>query len=258
MGGCFGVLPFCLWWRRVRIMAALVAILDNYAYLRMINPTAMKNTIEKIQLRGAAALTDEELVAVVVAEDQGDDSALSAAKEIIAECGGTLTGVAACDFARLRMLVGMGRVRAAKLKAAAELGSRVAQAGAAAHDMVASDGDVVRIMEPLLGALQHEECWVLYLASSGRVLERMRISQGGVQSTVVDCRLIIKRALELLAVQIVIVHNHPSGNPEPSGADFSLTERVAEAAQLFDIRLLDHIIIASEGYYSFRAHNLVK
>ena len=232
-------------------MAALVAILDNYAYLRMINPTAMKNTIEKIQLRGAAALTDEELVAVVVAEDQGDDSALSAAKEIIAECGGTLTGVAACDFARLRMLVGMGRVRAAKLKAAAELGSRVAQAGAAAHDMVASDGDVVRIMEPLLGALQHEECWVLYLASSGRVLERMRISQGGVQSTVVDCRLIIKRALELLAVQIVIVHNHPSGNLRPSTHDDRLTRQVQEAARLLNLNLADHVIFTDNGYYSY-------
>ena len=99
---------------------------------------------------------------------------------------------------------------------------------------------------------------MLYLASSGRVLERMRISQGGVQSTVVDCRLIIKRALELLAVQIVIVHNHPSGNTEPSSQDITLTERVAEAAALFEIRLLDHVIIARGSHYSFRGHNLVK
>ena len=113
-------------------------------------------------------------------------------------------------------------------------------------------------MEPMLGALQHEECWVLYLASSGRVLERMRISQGGVQATVVDCRLIIRRALELLAVQIVLVHNHPSGSTDPSGQDQSLTERVEAAAALFDIRLLDHVIIARGAHYSFRAHGLVR
>ena len=113
-------------------------------------------------------------------------------------------------------------------------------------------------MEPQLGALQHEECWALYLASSGRVLDRMRISQGGVQATVVDCRLIIKRAIELLAVQIVLVHNHPSGTTEPSRQDMELTERVAEAAKLFDIRLLDHVIIARGGHYSFRANNLIR
>ncbi|MBQ8205073.1 MAG: DNA repair protein RadC [Alistipes sp.] len=218
----------------------------------------MRNIADKLSLRGAAALSDEELVAVVIAESPSDDAAVVTARAVVAECGGRLAGVAACDLARLRMVAGLGKAKALRLKAAVEIGSRVAQSSAAAHDVIASDKDVVRIMEPLIGALQHEECWVLYLASSGRVLERMRISQGGVQSTVVDCRLIIKRALELLAVQIVIVHNHPSGTPEPSAQDITLTERVTEAAALFDIRLLDHVIISHGNHYSFRGHNLVK
>lgn len=218
----------------------------------------MRNIADKLSLRGAAALSDEELVAVVIAESPSDDAAVATARAVVAECGGRLAGVAACDLARLRMVAGLGKAKALRLKAAVEIGSRVAQSSAAAHDVIASDKDVVRIMEPIIGALQHEECWVLYLASSGRVLERMRISQGGVQSTVVDCRLIIKRALELLAVQIVIVHNHPSGTPEPSAQDVTLTERVAEAAALFDIRLLDHVIISHGNHYSFRGHNLVK
>lgn len=218
----------------------------------------MRNIADKLSLRGAAALSDEELVAVVIAESPSDDAAVATARAVVAECGGRLAGVAACDLARLRMVAGLGKAKALRLKAAVEIGSRVAQSSAAAHDVIASDKDVVRIMEPIIGALQHEECWVLYLASSGRVLERMRISQGGVQSTVVDCRLIIKRALELLAVQIVIVHNHPSGTPEPSAQDITLTERVAEAAALFDIRLLDHVIISHGNHYSFRGHNLVK
>lgn len=218
----------------------------------------MRNIADKLSLRGAAALSDEELVAAVIAESPSDDAAVATARAVVAECGGRLTGVAACDLARLRMVAGLGKAKALRLKAAVEIGCRVAQSSAVAHDVIASDKDVVRIMEPIIGALQHEECWVLYLASSGRVLERMRISQGGVQSTVVDCRLIIKRALELLAVQIVIVHNHPSGTPEPSAQDITLTERVTEAAALFDIRLLDHVIISHGSHYSFRGHNLVK
>lgn len=218
----------------------------------------MRNIADKLSLRGAAALSDEELVAAVIAESPSDDAAVVTARAVVAECGGRLSGVAACDLARLRMVAGLGKAKALRLKAAVEIGSRVAQSSAVAHDVIASDKDVVRIMEPIIGALQHEECWVLYLASSGRVLERMRISQGGVQSTVVDCRLIIKRALELLAVQIVIVHNHPSGTPEPSAQDITLTERVTESAALFDIRLLDHVIISHGSHYSFRGHNLVK
>lgn len=218
----------------------------------------MKNALDKLVSRGAAALEDEELVTLLVAENQCDDQARGVARSIIAECGGRVSGIADIDISRLRMMSGIGKLRAARLKAAIELGGRVAQQQVAQRDVIASDADVVRVMRPIIGALQHEECWVLYLASSGRILERMRVSQGGVQATVVDCRLIIKRALELLAVQIVIVHNHPSGSAEPSGQDMALTERVAEAARLFEIRLLDHVIVAQAEHYSFRGHGRIK
>ena len=218
----------------------------------------MKNALDKLVSRGAVALEDEELVTLLVAENQCDDQARGVARSIIAECGGRVSGIADIDISRLRMMSGIGKLRAARLKAAIELGGRVAQQQVAQRDVIASDADVVRVMRPIIGALQHEECWVLYLASSGRILERMRVSQGGVQATVVDCRLIIKRALELLAVQIVIVHNHPSGSVEPSGQDVALTERVAEAARLFEIRLLDHVIVAQAEHYSFRGHGHIK
>lgn len=218
----------------------------------------MKNALDKLVSRGATALEDEELVTLLVAENQCDDQARGVARSIIAECGGRVSGIADIDISRLRMMSGIGKLRAARLKAAIELGGRVAQQQVAQRDVITSDADVVRVMRPIIGALQHEECWVLYLASSGRILERMRVSQGGVQATVVDCRLIIKRALELLAVQIVIVHNHPSGSVEPSGQDVALTERVAEAARLFEIRLLDHVIVAQAEHYSFRGHGLIK
>ena len=218
----------------------------------------MKNITDKLQSRGAQSLSDEELVAVVAAESLTDDRAVTMAAEVLKESGGSLMRFAEVDVQRLRMVSGMGRLRALRLVAAAELGRRVAAAEASVQDMVQSDGDVVRIMEPLLGLLQHEECWALYLASSGKVLDRVRISQGGVQATVVDCKMVIRRALELLATQIVLVHNHPSGSAEPSEQDRSLTERVEAAASLFDIRLLDHVIIAHGAHYSFRAHGRLR
>ena len=110
---------------------------------------------------------------------------------------------------------------------------------------------------PQLETLAYEECWAVYLTSSNRIIERQRISQGGVQGTVVDHRLVVKRALELLATQLVLIHNHPSGAAAPSPQDKVLTERVAQAAALFDIRLLDHIIIAREGDFSFLRAGLV-
>ncbi|MBP3547109.1 MAG: DNA repair protein RadC [Alistipes sp.] len=217
----------------------------------------MRNVIDKLMSRGAASLTDEELVAVIIAESMSDERAVELARELLAGSGGDVMSLVEQDAARLRMVGGLGRMRALRLKAVAECGRRVAVSRATNFDNIGSDSDVVRIMEPQLGGLQHEECWALYLASSGRVLERMRISQGGVQATVVDCRLIIKRALELLAVQIVLVHNHPSGSAEPSEQDRVLTERVAEAARLFEIRLLDHVIIARGSHFSFRGHALL-
>lgn len=217
----------------------------------------MREIVDRLQSRGAESLTDKELLAVILAESLGDERAVAFAEELMAEAGKSVQRLVDYDVARLRMLGGLGRMRALRLKAVRECGRRLAAADAEHHDIISSDADVVRIMEPQLADLQHEECWALYLASSGRVLERMRISQGGVQSTVVDCKLIIKRALELLAVQIVLVHNHPSGSAVPSEQDRSLTERVQDAARLFDIRLLDHVIIARGDHYSFRGKGLL-
>ena len=217
----------------------------------------MRNIQDKLLSRGVAHLDDEELLAAFLAEGATDDGAVQLAKELLAQCGGSLQRLADSDVARLRMLAGLGLRRAVQLKAAVEMGRRVAVADSQSIDTITSDSDVVKIMEPLIGALPHEECWALYLASSGKIVDKVRISQGGVQATVVDYRMVLKRALEVLAVQVVLVHNHPSGSAEPSAQDRQLTERVAEGCRLFDIRLLDHVIIARGAHYSFRAHGEV-
>ena len=187
----------------------------------------MKTITDKMTARGVESLSDAELLAVLTDDEQ-------TAGALLAACGGALARIASEDAARLRMA------------------SRAAEA-----DVIATSDDVVALFRPQLETLAYEECWAVYLTSSNRIIERQRISQGGVQGTVVDHRLVVKRALELLATQLVLIHNHPSGAAAPSPQDKVLTERVAQAAALFDIRLLDHIIIAREGDFSFLRAGLV-
>ena len=207
----------------------------------------MKTITDKMTARGVESLSDAELLAVLTDDEQ-------TAGALLAACGGAL---ASEDAARLRMVGGLGLRRARLLLAAAEFGRRVAASRAAEADVIATSDDVVALFRPQLETLAYEECWAVYLTSSNRIIERQRISQGGVQGTVVDHRLVVKRALELLATQLVLIHNHPSGAAAPSPQDKVLTERVAQAAALFDIRLLDHIIIAREGDFSFLRAGLV-
>lgn len=200
--------------------------------------------------RGAEALDDAELLALLTEDEQ-------TARALLEAYDGSLAGIAGESEARLRMVGGLGLKRARRLLAAAEFGRRVAAARAVEADFVTTSDDVVRLFRPQLERLAHEECWVVYLTASNRIIERQRVSQGGVTGTVVDHRLIVKRALELLATQLILIHNHPSGTPEASPQDKMLTERVARAAELFDIRLLDHIIIAREGDFSFLREGLM-
>lgn len=210
----------------------------------------MKPISDKMDSRGAEALTDAELLALLL-----DDEQLAGA--LLAASGGSLARIGDEPTARLRMVGGMGLRRAHRVCAAVELGRRIAAARAAEAEVVTTSDDVVRLFRPRLETLTHEECWAVYLTSSNRVIERQRVSQGGVQGTVVDHRLIVKRALELLATKLILIHNHPSGAAEASAQDKVLTERIARAAALFDITLLDHLIIAREGDFSFLREGLL-
>ena len=205
----------------------------------------MTNSLtDKLMLRGAAALTDAELLTLLL----GDEVL---AERLLGHYDGSLERIATAELPRLRMVGGLGLQRARLLLVSAELGRRAARAEAEATVVINTSDDAVRLMRPQLDRLAYEECWAIYLTSSNRLIERHRISQGGVGGTVVDHRLIVKRALELLATKVILVHNHPSGAAEPSPQDRHLTERVAEAAALFDIRLQDHLILSREGVYSF-------
>lgn len=206
----------------------------------------MQEIRDKVTLRGYEALSDLELLTLLL-----EDKTL--AEELLRVCG-SLRAIADTQPSRLRMIAGLGSKRAERLLSATTLGRRVASANRAIEETITSSEDVVRTMRPLLKELKHEECWAIYLTNSNRIIERCRISQGGVQATVVDQRLIVKRALELLSTRLIIVHNHPSGSATPSGADFDITNRIKEATSLFDIQLLDHIIISASESYSFKSN----
>lgn len=210
----------------------------------------MQTLFDKMDVRGVASLTDEELVTLLV-----EDGPMAHA--LLESCG-SLAGIAREERARLRMIGGLGQQRARRLLAAVELGRRVATSEEQERQpVIRTSDDVVRLVRPAMEGLKYEECRALYLTSSNRLIEQQRISQGGVQGTIVDHRLVIKRALELLSTKIVLVHNHPSGAAEPSEADRHLTRRLKEAAALFDIRLVDHLIVAREGDFSFKRAGLL-
>ncbi|MBQ3247414.1 MAG: DNA repair protein RadC [Alistipes sp.] len=211
----------------------------------------------KLLTRGVGSLTDAELLSLIVDDGGTREDALKLGERILAE-NGTIANIGNMDISRLRMVEGVGLKRAGRILAAAELGRRLAALQIDSVASITSSSDAVNIFRPLFEGLQHEECWVLYLTNSNRVIERQRVSQGGVQGTIVDHRLIAKRALELLATQVIMAHNHPSGSTEPSSQDIALTKRISEALALFDIRLLDHLIIAGGEELSFRSRGLLK
>ena len=208
---------------------------------------------EKALAQGIRALSDAELVAIIFGGGLPGMSVVDMARGILRDCDGRVDRLASLTMDEMMgKYKGVGPAKAVSLAAAFELGRRNREQASLHEDpQIRSSADVVRLMQPVLESLEYEEFWVLMLSRSNRVRYRRCISQGGTASTVVDVKLLLKRALDCLAEGIILVHNHPSGNPSPSGQDDSLTRRIKEGAALLDIRVLDHVIIARGDSYSY-------
>ncbi|MBO7220999.1 MAG: DNA repair protein RadC [Alistipes sp.] len=206
----------------------------------------MQKIREKVALRGYASLTEEEILTLLL-----ENNAL--AQALLNEYG-SLNSIAKQQPSRLRMVAGLGAKLAERVLLSAELGRRLVSTDGAFERTITSSDDIVEVMRPMLKDLKHEECWAIFLTNSNRIIERFRISQGGVQATVVDQRIVVKRALELLSTRLILVHNHPSGSATPSQADFDITNKIKSATSLLDIQLLDHIIISATESYSFKSN----
>lgn len=209
---------------------------------------------KKLLHQGAASLNDAELLSILLGKGEGNIPALELAERLLRKVDGNFMALGQLNLQQLRMTENLGIGRAAQVATALELGRRFRMQATQSREAIKTDRDVIEIFQPQLAGLTHEEFWALYLNASNKIQEKVRISQGGVSGTVVDVRLVVKRALERLSSAMVLVHNHPSGNPAPSEQDRQITRQLYQAAALFDIRVIDHIIITSGACHSFRQH----
>ncbi len=206
---------------------------------------------EKFIKKGSQALSDSELIAILIRSGTTDRSAIVVAQEVLSLANDNLSLLAKLQLKDLIKVKGVGYTKAITLMTALELGRRRRLSQAISRTKIASSKDAFDLMKPILEDLSVEQFWVVYLNNSNKVLVQQKISQGGITATLVDIRLVLKRALELNSTALVLCHNHPSGNLKPSEADFRLTEKVKLAAKLMDIQVLDHIIITDHSYFSF-------
>jgi len=206
---------------------------------------------EKLLNSGRHTLSDSELLAILIRNGSREESAVDLARKILHEAGNDLTRLSKMSVGDLSHFKGMGQVKAITIVAALELGRRRRLAEASLSPQIGSSKEVAELFAPVLSDLLYEEFWVLLLNRANHIISKYQVSKGGVTGTVVDPRIIFKKAVEVMASGIILCHNHPSGNRQPSDADHSLTKKLKEGGRLLDIQVLDHIIIAGENYYSF-------
>lgn len=211
----------------------------------------------KLISRGFSELNDTELLSIIIGEGANGISAHNLANNIISALGGSLGELSNCSIPKLRMIESLGVKRAVQIASAVELGIRVNNSAKDKIRVITSNEDIITIFRPLIGRLLHEEVWVVYLSSVNTILDKVRVSQGGVTGAYVDHKIVIKRAIELLASSIILVHNHPSGSVKPSQEDINLTTKLTKCAALFDIILVDHMIISADLSFSFRNSSML-
>lgn len=205
---------------------------------------------EKLLLKGADVLSNSELIAILLGSGTKTKSAIEVGKEVLGLAKDNLNELGKLSIKELMKVDGIGEARAITIAAALELGRR-RQAGNLKKDIIKTSGDIANYLQAQLKDKQHEVFAVAYLNQANKVNHFEIISEGGITGTVADPRVILKKALEQNAVQIVLCHNHPSGSLKPSRADEALTKKIKEGGQLLDIHVMDHIIVSEDGYYSF-------
>ena len=206
---------------------------------------------EKLLLKGKHVLSDAELLAILLGSGTVGLSAVGLAQNILSSVEHNLHDLGKCSVTELQKFTGMGEAKAITIAAALELGRRRQLSDLRERPRVSCSRDAFQAIASLLTDLHHEEFWVLYLNKANEIFGRERLSSGGMAGTVVDVKLLFKYALDARAAAIIAIHNHPSGNLQPSQADIDLTKRLKKAGELLDMPLLDHLIVSERGYFSF-------
>ena len=212
---------------------------------------------EKLLQKGHRALSNAELIAILIGSGNQQESAVALSKRILASVDTNLNELWKCSFNDLIKFKGIGAAKAITIIAAMELGRRRRGEEALEKKKISSSHSVFELMQPIIGDLPHEEFWIVYLNNSNKVLQKTQLSKGGITGALVDIRLVLKNALQLGAVGIILAHNHPSGTLRPSEADKQLTQKLKNAGNSLDIKVLDHLIITEKAYFSFADENLL-
>lgn len=212
---------------------------------------------EKLIAKGKNSLSNAELVAILIGSGNRTESAVALSKRILQSVDGNINALAKLSLTKLTAFKGIGEAKAIAIQTALELGKRRQLEIALQKPKITSSKAVFNIMQPIIGDLPHEEFWVLFLNNSNKVLAKSQVSKGGLTATIVDVRLLFKSALELAAIGVIVCHNHPSGKLQPSNADKQITQKIKNAGETLDIKLLDHLIVTEKDYFSFADESLL-
>ncbi|WP_420320214.1 RadC family protein [Flagellimonas sp.] len=206
---------------------------------------------EKLVQKGRSVLSDAELIAILIGSGNKTESAVELSKRILASVNHNLNELGKLSINQLKQFKGIGEAKAVSIAAALEVGRRRRSDDAEKIYRISSSKDAFELLYPLMGELEHEEFWIVYLNNSNKIIHKSQLSKGGITGTLVDVRLVMKQALELGAVGIVLAHNHPSGTIKPSTADKQITKKLQKAGEALDIKVLDHLILTQHSYLSF-------
>ncbi|PRZ21076.1 RadC family protein [Flavobacterium granuli] len=206
---------------------------------------------EKLMLKGKSALSDAELIAILIGSGSRNESAVDLSKRILASVDHNLNSLGKLSVSQLMQFKGIGEAKAISIIAAMELGRRRRAEEAVELIKITSSKMIFEIMQPLIGELPHEEFWIVYLNNSNKILSKSQLSKGGITGTLVDVRLVFKNAFEMGATALILCHNHPSGTLVPSDADKQITKKLKSAGESLEIKVLDHLIVTENNYFSF-------
>lgn len=212
---------------------------------------------EKMLLKGKPALTDAELLAILIGSGSVEENAIQLSERILDSVSNNISELGRRSIKELMKFKGIGEAKAITIAAALELGRRRQLSDLVQRHSITCARDAYEVLLPQLIDLSYEEFWILLLNNSNHIIGKHRVSIGGVTATVVDAKLVFKPALEALATSVILAHNHPSGKLEPSKQDIDLTRKLKEAGKYLDISVLDHLIVSHTGFYSFADNGLM-
>ncbi|NAS32318.1 DNA repair protein RadC [Flavobacteriaceae bacterium R38] len=212
---------------------------------------------EKLLNKGKNALSDAELLAILIGSGSKNESAVALAKKILMSTQNNLNDLGKLSIQQLMKFKGIGEAKAITISASLELGRRRKSEKFSEKLKITSSKSVFHILQPIIGELPHEEFWIVYLNNAHKIIQSTQISKGGITGTLVDIRLILKQALELGSTALILAHNHPSGILKPSTPDKQLTTKLKIACESLDIKVLDHLIITEKAYFSFADQQLL-